>query len=149
VAKDLEPTNYTWDTSALPDSRYRLRVTASDAEGNAVGEELTGEGLSQPFAVDNTPPAVTALEARGEPGAVFVTGRAEDASSPLQRIEVALDDGPWRAVTPEGGFTHERAHTFRARLSGIESGEHSVSVRVVDLVGNPALRAVRTSVPAR
>jgi hypothetical protein len=149
VAKDLEPVNYTWDTSALPDGRYRLRVTATDAEGNAVGEELTGEGLSQPFAVDNTPPAVTALEARGEPGALIVSGRAEDASSPLQRIEVALDDGPWRAVTPEGGFTDERTHTFRARLSGIVSGEHSVSVRVVDLVGNPAVRAVRASVPGR
>ena len=35
----------------------------------AIGEELIGEGLSQPFTVDNTPPEVTALEARGEPGA--------------------------------------------------------------------------------
>lgn len=149
VAKNLEPANYTWDTSALPDGRYRLRVIATDAEGNAVGEELTGEGLSQPFAVDNTPPVVTAIEAHGEPGAVFVTGRAEDAFSPLQRIEVALDDGPWRAVTPEGGFTDERTHTFHARLSEVEPGEHNVSVRVVDLVGNPAVRAVRTSVPGR
>jgi hypothetical protein len=149
VVKDLEPSSYSWDTNALPDGRYRLRVTASDDEGNAVGEQLTGEGLSQPFAVDNTPPLVTALEARGETRAVVVTGRAEDASSPLQRIEVSLDDGPWRAVTPDGGFTDERAHTFRARLADVEPGEHLVSVRVVDLVGNPAVRAVHTRVAAR
>ncbi len=149
VAKDLDQTSYTWDTNALPDGRYRVRVTASDAEGNAVGEELTGEGLSQPFAVDNTPPEITSLEARGEPRALVVTGQARDLASPLQRVEVSLDDGPWRPVTPEGGFTDQRQHSFRARLGDVPPGEHTVSVRAVDLVGNPAVRAVHATVPAR
>ena len=149
VAEDVEPTNHTWDTSALPDGRYRLRVTANDAGGNAVGEELRSEALSQPFTADNTPPSVTALEARGEAGALLVSGRAEDAASALQRVEVSLDDGPWRAVTPEGGFTDQRAHSFHVRLADVDQGEHSVSVRVVDLAGNPAVRAVRAAVFAR
>jgi hypothetical protein len=149
IAKDLEQANHTWDTSALPDGRYRLRLTASDAGGNAVGEELRTEALSQPFTVDNTPPLVTALEARGEAGALVVTGKAEDAASALQRIEVSLDDGSWRAVTPDGGFTDQLAHSFRVRLSDVVPGEHTVSVRVVDLSGNPAVRTVRAAVPAR
>ncbi len=149
VAKDLEQTNHTWDTSALPDGRYRLRVTASDADGNAVGEELRIEALSQPFTLDNTPPLVTDLEARGEAGAVVVTGRAEDAVGPLQRIEVSLDDAGWRAVTPEGGFTDQAAHSFRVRLEDVAPGDHTASVRVVDLSGNPAVRSVRATVPAR
>ena len=149
VAEDLDQPSHTWDTSTLPDGRYRLRVTASDEAGNAVGEELRAEALSQPFTVDNTPPAVTALEARGEVGAVLVTGRAEDDASALQRIEVSLDDGPWRAVTPEGGFTDHLAHVFRVRLGDVTPGEHTVSVRVVDLSGNPAVRAVRATVPRR
>ncbi len=149
VAKDLDQATCTWDTNGLPDGRYRIRVTASDAEGNAVGEELTGEGLSQPFEVDNTPPDVTALEARGETRAVAVSGRARDASSPLQRIEISLDDGPWRAVTPEGGFTDQNEHEFRVRLPDVEPGSHVVSVRVVDLVGNPAVRAITVTVPGR
>jgi hypothetical protein len=149
VTDDLDQPGYTWDTGSLPDGRYRLRVTATDLGGNAVGEELTGAGLSQPFTVDNTPPAVTDLAARGEVGALVVTGRAADAESPLQRVEVSLDGGDWRPVTPDGGFTDERAHTFLVRLRGVEPGEHSVSVRAVDLVGNAATRAVRVSAPAR
>lgn len=149
LARDLEQANHTWDTGALPDGRYRLRLTASDAGGNAVGEELRAEALSQPFTVDNTPPRVTALEARGEAGALLVTGLADDAASALQRIEVSLDDGAWRAVTPDGGFTDQLAHSFRVRLNDVTAGEHTVSVRVVDLSGNPAVRAVRAAVPAR
>ena len=147
VAQDLEQATHTWDMSALPDGRYRLRVTASDGGGNAVGEELRTEALSQPFTVDNTPPLVTALEARSEAGALLVTGKAEDAASALQRVEVSLDDGHWRAVTPDGGFTDQRAHSFRVRLADVDAGEHSISVRVVDLSGNSAVRAVRATVP--
>ena len=149
VAQDLEQASYTWDTNALPDGRYRLRVTASDASANAVGEEGTGEALSQPFTVDNTPPVVTALEARGEPEVVLVTGAAEDAASPLQRVEVALDDGPWRTVTPEGGLTDTQALTFRVRLPAVSVGEHTVSARVADLSGNVAVRSARVRVPER
>ncbi len=149
VARDLAQANHTWDTSALPDGRYRVRVTATDAGGNAVGEELLTEALSQPFTVDNTPPLVTALEARGEAGALLVTGTAEDAASALQRVEVSLDDGPWRVVTPDGGFTDRPAHSFHVRLGDLDPGEHSVSVRVVDLSGNPAVRAVRATVPVQ
>lgn len=149
LAKDLEATNHTWDTSASPDGRYRLRVTACDAGGNALGEELRSETLSQPFTVDNTPPLVTALEARAEAGALIVTGKAEDAASALQRIEVSLDDGPWRAVTPDGGFTDQPAHSFRVRLGDVAPGEHTVGVRVVDLSGNPVVRALRATAAAR
>ena len=149
IVKDLEQPGHTWDTSALPDGRYRLRVTASDEAANAVGEELRTAALSQPFTVDNTPPVVTALEARGEAGAVILRGRAEDAAGALQRVEVAVDDGAWRAVTPDGGLTDQPAHSFGVRLGDVAPGEHSVSVRVVDLAGNPAVRAVRVTVPPR
>ena len=148
VGEDLESTSFTWDTGALPDGRYRLRVTASDAAGNPLGEERTTEAFSQPLTVDNTPPQVTSFAARGEKGAVALEGKAEDGLSPLSRIEVAIDDEDWRTVTPEGGFADDRTLSFRARLPKIEPGDHTVSVRAVDLAGNAATRASRVTVPA-
>jgi hypothetical protein len=146
VDKDLEASAFTWDTNPLPDGRYRIRVTASDATANAVGEGLTGEAVSPPFTVDNTPPVVTELSAVPQPGAILVSGRAEDAGSTLTRIEVALDNGDWRTITPDGGFADERALAFHARLPDVDAGEHTLSVRAIDTAGNIATRASRVTV---
>ncbi len=147
LGDDLEDSAFTWDTNALPDGYYRLRVQASDRTRNAVGEERTAEALSEPFTLDNTAPTVSALEATAEPGAIRIAGRAEDAFSPLARLEATVDDGDWRTVTPDVGLTDERALSFHARLDGVEPGEHSVGVRVVDLAGNAVTRAARVTVP--
>ncbi|TMQ70228.1 MAG: hypothetical protein E6K80_09095 [Candidatus Eisenbacteria bacterium] len=147
IGKDLEATSFTWDTRNVPDGRYRIRVRASDAPGNAVGEALQSEAVSEPFTVDNTPPQVTSLGLRGEPRAIAMTGRAEDALSILVRVDVAVDEDDWREVTPQGGMADERALEFHARLPDIEPGEHTVAVRVVDQAGNGATRAGRVTVP--
>jgi hypothetical protein len=147
VAQDLEEPGYTWDTAVLPDGRYRLRVTATDEAGNAVGEGRVVAALSQPFTVDNTPPVVDALEARGlADGTLEVRGHAADRGSALQRIEVAVDDGAWRPITPEGGITDRPEHGFTAHIPAVASGTHALSVRVVDLAGNSALRALQVVV---
>ncbi len=147
IGEKREATSFTWDTGALPDGRYRLRVTVSDEAANPLGEERTTEAFSEPFTVDNTPPAVISFAARGEAGAVALEGRAEDGLSPISRIEVAIDDEDWRTVTPEGGFADDRTLSFRARMPKVEPGDHTVSVRAVDLAGNTATRASRVTVP--
>lgn len=147
VDKDLEASAFTWDTYALPDGRYRVRVTASDAEANALGEALTGDAVSAPFSIDNTAPVLGELTAEPRPGAIQVAGHAEDAGSPLSRIEVSLDNGDWRTVTPDGGFADERSVRFRARVPDVTPGEHTVSVRAVDGAGNTVTGARRVTVP--
>ncbi len=148
VDEDLDGTAFTWDTQALPDGRYRLRVTATDQPGNAVGEERTTEALSEPFSIDNTPPGVVALDARNEAKGIRVTARAEDQGGTISRVEVSLDDGDWRIVTPESGFADDRELSIRALLDDVKPGSHSVSVRAVDAAGNSATRAVQVKVPA-
>jgi hypothetical protein len=148
IVDDLEAAAITWDTNQLPDGRYRVRVIANDSHGNAVGEGRTCDAVSEPFTNDNTPPAIPMLTGVGESGAVRLEGRAEDAFSPLSRIEVATDEEEWRPVTPEGGLTDDRSATFQARLDGLTPGEHVVSARAVDLAGNVATRAIRVTVPA-
>jgi len=148
IGKDLEPTLYTWNTNTIPDGLYLLKVIASDAMGNAVGEERTAEAVSEIFRVDNTPPVVTALAVTPRPGGAVVEGAAEDASGPLTRIEVAIDDGTWRTLSPEGGMADSSPLRFRTLLTELAPGDHLVSVRAVDMAGNAATRAVSVRVPA-
>ncbi len=105
--------------------------------------------MSEPFHVDNTPPEVTTLTARATAGAVRVEGAARDAASPIWRLEVAVDDGDWRTITPTGGLADAPDASFAFDWKGLAAGEHLVSVRAVDLAGNPATRAVPVTVGGR
>jgi hypothetical protein len=144
IGKDLEAALFTWNTNTLPDGRYRLRVTASDGGANPLGEERTGESLSEPFAIDNTAPVFAELSGDG----ARVRGRAEDASSPVARLDVAVDDGEWRTVSGESGFGDARTAPFAFQLPGLAAGEHLVSVRAVDMAGNAVTRALTIRVAA-
>ena len=63
----------------------------------------------------------------------------------MSRIEVSLDDGNWRTVTPEGGLADDKSLSFNAMLDA-PAGEHTVSVRAADLAGNVATRAIHITV---
>src|SRR6185369_15887656 len=52
---------YTIDGATLADGRYIIKVVASDAPDNPPGQKLTGERLSEPVDIDNTPPIVKAV----------------------------------------------------------------------------------------
>src|SRR5215470_19696383 len=72
---------YTIDGATLADGRYIIKVVASDAPDNPAGQKLTGERLSEPIDIDNTPPVVKAV---GQPqitrDSVKVVFSAEDAT---------------------------------------------------------------------
>jgi hypothetical protein len=146
IGKDLEVSMLTWNTNTLADGRYRVKVTASDVEGNAVGEALTGEAVSEPFGIDNTPPQVTALEAKAEAAGVAVSGAASDGEGWLQRLDLSTDDGPWHSLAPDGGLSDAPRLAFHATLKDLAPGPHLVSVRAVDAAGNAATRPVRVTV---
>jgi hypothetical protein len=61
---------------------------------------------------------------------------------------VAVDDGDWRLVTPDGGMADRPALAFHGRLPELSTGDHTLSVRAVDASGNLAQRALRVAVPA-
>ena len=52
---------YTIDGATLADGRYVIKVVASDAPDNPPGQKLTGERLSEPVDIDNTPPVVKVM----------------------------------------------------------------------------------------
>jgi hypothetical protein len=130
--------HYSFDSTAFSDGEYRLRLTASDQPGNTAADALTAEIVSAPFTIDNTPPAITALQARSTAAQLEVTWRAQDALNILTRAEYSLDGGDWLLVEPQGKLSDSLALNYQLTLPLVQ-GEHTIAVRVTDDADNIAV----------
>ncbi len=136
-------TEHTWDTSAIPDGWYVVRVEASDELANPEGLTLTGTGESEPLLVDNHAPVVSELRATG----ARVSGRAVDALGPVAVLEVAIDGGEWRPFFPADDLLDTRDERFDLDLGALAGGPHIVAIRATDAAGNVGSAEITVTVP--
>lgn len=138
LAKDLSDPAYSLETGLLPDGVYEVRLTASDAPGNAPGEERSTMRVSPPFRVDNVAPTVTDLKAQRVDGpALLVSGAAHDLASPIRRLQVSVDGGAWKNIAPSDGMLDTPNESFQNRVPLKEDQTGNwVVVRAQDAAGN-------------
>jgi len=137
LVKDLENASYKWDTADMPDGLYRILVRCTDAPGNPEASAGKSERVSEPFAIDNTPPRIAALKARNvEGGRIEIRGRAYDEVSPIRAIAYAIGNGKWQPVGSEDGILDAREETFVFRTPPLRAGTYYVRVRATDAKGN-------------
>ena len=134
----LDARYYTWDTTAMPDGAYYLKIVASDAPTNPNGEGLSSARESDRFEVDNTPPAIAQLTAEiaGGAGGVRVRFQASDPASSIARAQYSLDAEDWNLVFPSGGLSDAPRENYDFQLQKIAPGEHTVTIRVYDQFEN-------------
>ena len=141
IRKEVEEAFLSFDTSAVPDGRYRFRVTASDRLGNPEGEALTASEESDLFVVDNTPPAIR-IQSKGiEKGELVLRLVATDLLSPIAKAEGSLNADRWRLLAADDGAFDSPAEPFTMRVRAPD-GAAVLAVRVVDGAGNSAAIAV-------
>jgi outer membrane protein assembly factor BamB len=133
-------TEFEWDTSALPEGKYRLRVEASDEQANTPDQTQKHALDSEPVLVDNTPPRIDGLSITGR----RLKGRIIDGTSPIARVEVAVDGKiEWRPVTATDGIFDTLDEAIDADVSAlVPPGSHIVMVRAYDAAGNAVTRDV-------
>jgi hypothetical protein len=124
----------TWDTTTVPDGTYTIKVVASDSPTNAPEVALSGERESDPFDVDNTPPAITVTGVRQAGGQTVVEFTVRDTHSPLDRVEYAVDATRWRLVYPADGIADSKVERYQVTLEpGVAL---PVTLRATDALGN-------------
>jgi hypothetical protein len=132
---NLRDNFYTIDGATLADGRYIIKITASDAPENAAGEALSGERLSEPVDIDNTPPVVRV--AGGQVAGGAATGfDVDDATGKIKRADFSVDGGPWIPLFPDDGIADSGHERYTVALTALARGEHSVSLRAFDSSGN-------------
>jgi sugar lactone lactonase YvrE len=135
IRKDLDETSYSFDTTALPDGRYRFRVTATDQPAHPEGEALSVTEESEIVVIDNTPP-ILKVEARRVAGEELeLTVLASDALSPVTRAEGAVNSDRWRPVPAADGAADSPSERFVFRVPR-PSTPAVLSLRVLDAAGN-------------
>jgi len=133
----LRDTFYTIDGATLADGRYVIKVVASDAPDNPPGQKLTGERLSEPVDIDNTPPVVKVM---GQPqwtrDSVRVVFAVDDATGKVRKADASLDSAAWIPVFPDDGIADSGHEVYSVDFSQLGAGEHTISLRTFDSSGN-------------
>lgn len=133
----LRDSFYTIDGATLADGRYIIKIIASDAPDNPLGQALTGERLSEPVDIDNTPPVLRAVATpQSGGGSNRVVFEVDDATGKIRRGDFSLDGAPWTPLFPDDGIADSGHERYSVDLPALAPGEHTVSLRAFDGSGN-------------
>lgn len=128
---------YTIDGATLADGRYVIKVVASDGPDNPPGQKLTGERLSEPIDIDNTPPVVKLV---GQPqitrDSVRVVFSVDEATGKVKKADASIDGAAWVPVFPDDGIADSGHETYSVDFGALGPGEHTISLRSFDGSGN-------------
>ena len=136
----LTKTELDWDTQAISEGRYRVRVEASDELSNGPRDTQRHAKESGVFVIDNTPPTIQDLRMTGR----RLSLRAIDAVSAVARVELAVDGRTeFRPLGAQDGIydtADERVDDDVQSL--VPPGAHVVTVRAYDAAGNATSREI-------
>ena len=144
----LVEASFDWNTRSVGDGRYQVKVVASDALANPMGEGRSSARVSDSVLVDNTPPVIGDVSAqpRGAGGAT-VKLKAVDRTSTIALLEYAIDgSGDWQSVLPVDKIADSPEEAYELTLGGLTPGPHQVTVRATDAHGNQAFESVNVTV---
>jgi hypothetical protein len=137
LKEHLRETFYTVDGASLADGRYVFKVIASDALDNPPGYALSGERVSEPVDIDNTPTIVRVASPPQITGdRVHIVFDVEDATGRIKRADVSVDGSAWHEVFPDDGIADSSRERYSLDLPVTGAGEHTISVRAFDNSNN-------------
>ena len=138
LRENLRERYYSWDSTAFPDGKYRVRVTASDAPSNTPEQALTSSRESDRFLIDNTPPEISGLAGTANGAKIDVRLHAKDALNSLSKAQYSVNGGEWIVVEPTTRLTDSEEHDYRFQVDR-GAGETTIAVRVTDAYENESV----------
>ena len=136
VEEEYTDTFYTVHGTDLPDGTYRLKIVASDAPGNPPDAYLTGELVSRPFVIANTPPSLEIQSREVQDKKVSVRFRACVPAGNIATAEFSVDGGRWYLLHPSDGIADSDCELFLLSTPDLSVGEHLIAIRASDRYGN-------------
>jgi len=142
LKEKLRDNFYTIDGATLADGRYVIKVVASDGPDNPLGQKLTGERLSEPVDIDNTPPVVKVMDQAQASRDLRMTFSVDDATGKIRKADVSIDGASWLPIFPDDGIADSGHEIFTIDVGSLSAGEHTISLRSFDTSGNVGTASV-------
>ncbi len=134
---EIEKESFEWDGKTVEDGRYEVRVTASDERNNTDATKLTGSRISEMVVVDNTGPVIKRSLVRKDGKTVTLELRVSDELSAIGRVNYTVDSGAeWIGAVPDDLVYDTTDEDFTIVIEELKPGEHIISVKVTDDIGN-------------
>ena len=136
LEEDLEHTDFEWDTTTTPSGMYRLKVVASDRKDNPPEAALTGQRISNSFAVAHEAPTVTLKTAGMDGDQAIIEATATDPLVRLTSASYSVNGKKWVNVFPTDGLFDSKTESFRFKTNALKPGTYVVVLRAKDAAGN-------------
>lgn len=148
LKEDLAQPKFEWDGRTVEDGRYEVRVTANDRKGNSPSTALTGSRISDPFVIDNTPPAIESADVQIEGKDAIIKMSIRDAWTVLGKVAWTVNSNEqWNSVLPDDQVYDTTAESVTLRIPDLKSGTNIVAVSITDDLGNTLYKTYEVDVP--
>lgn len=139
----LQANRFEWDTIRAPDGRYLIRVIATDDLDNPSNSALADTRTSDPVLIDNTPPVFANLKGDIKNNQLILVGEVADALSNIAAVHYSVDAyNNWKPVLPKDQIFDSTKEDLAFMISGLSTGRHVITLRVLDDRNNAAYQAV-------
>ena len=115
---------------------YRLKVVASDRKDNPPEAALTGQRISNSFAVAHEAPTVTLKTAGMDGDQAIIEATATDPLVRLTSASYSVNGKKWVNVFPTDGLFDSKTESFRFKTNALKPGTYVVVLRAKDAAGN-------------
>jgi hypothetical protein len=150
LKEKLTENSFQWDTRAVGDGQYQVKVVASDAAVNPPGQGRTGARVSDPVVVDNTSPVIGDLKTKAQGGQVTVSASVVDRTGTVASVEYSVDSGAdWQAVLPSDNIFDSPEETVQWTVPNLSPGAHQITLRATDAKGNHGYETVFVNIEAQ
>jgi hypothetical protein len=136
LRENIDDNFLTIDGQSLADGRYIFKIVAKDSPSNPADTALSGERITDPIDIDNTPPVVTPGQPTINSDNARVTFGVSDKASYLTRAEYSVNGGDWQPVYADDGISDSPDERYTVELPLKSAGEYVVTLRAFDVNGN-------------
>lgn len=134
---------FEWDTVRAPDGWYLLRVIATDDLDNPKSSAKSDVRTSDPVMIDNSPPAFVGLKGEMKNSKLTLIGNVVDQHSNIRAVHYSVDAyNNWKPILPQDQIFDSTNEKLAFMISGLSTGRHVITLRVLDDRNNAAYQAV-------